>query len=263
MDKVTFDLLEKPTFNTTASFTELKTKLPKKQTVTKKLIPNWVYAVAASFILFLGIFQFLNASIEYKTDIGQTQEIALNKGTTILLNAKSSVAYSKYQNQRNISLQGEAFFKVTKKGLFTVQTSHGSIEVLGTEFNVISRKNFLEVICYEGKVAVTSQNKTWTLLPNNAWRSIKGKTETWSTDQTSASWLDGESSFKSTPLLFVLQALESQYAVQLIVENLDQNILFTGSFTHNNLDKALKSICLPLGLEYETNDASSIVLSKL
>jgi len=257
-----FDLLEKPVFDTTASFTKLKAKLPKKQTITRKLIPNWAYAVAASFILFLGVFQYYNADISNQTLAGQTKEIALNEGTSIQLNALSAITYSKYQNQRDISLQGEAYFKVTKKGTFSVHTSNGIIEVLGTEFNVISRNGFLEVICYEGKVAVTSQGKRWTLLPNDAWKSYNGKTEIWKTSKLTASWLEGESSFKSTPLVFVLQAIENQYAVQLISENFDKSILFTGSFTHNSIDKALKSICLPLGLEYKKDENSTILLSK-
>lgn len=257
-----FDLLEKPSFNNTTSYSELKDKLSYKETVTKKLIPNWAYAIAASIVLFIGVFQFLQAEISYNTIEGQTKEIALNEGTSIQLNAQSSIQYSKYQSQRDISLQGEAFFKVTKKGAFSVHTENGVVEVLGTEFNIISYKDYLEVICYEGKVAVTSQNQTWTLLPNNAWRSINRKIATWETEKTTASWLHGESSFKSTPLVFVIQALENQYAININSNDIDKTPLFTGSFTHKNLENALKSICLPLGLEFERNDNKRIVLSK-
>lgn len=256
-----FSLLEKPKFKTT-SFEDFKAKLPKKQAQSKKLIPHWAYAVAASILLILGIFQFLQTKIDYKTNTTESLQIALNEGTSIHLNAKSSVQYSKYQSQREVSLKGEAFFKVTKKGDFIVKTPNGTIAVLGTEFNVISREDFFEVICYEGKVAVTSENKTWTLLPGDAWRSIDHKTETWSTEQTSASWLQGETSFKSTPLQYVLKAIENQYNVKLITKELDSSMLFTGSFTHSNIDNALKSVCLPLGLTIKSNGKKVIVLSK-
>lgn len=257
-----FDLMEKPVFDKNTAYKNFKSKLSVKQTISRKIIPNWVYAIAASIILFFGVFHYYNTRISSQTLAGQTQEIALNEGTSIQLNAQSSISYPKYQSQRNISLQGEAYFKVTKKGAFSVHTSNGIIKVLGTEFNVISRKKFLEVICYEGKVNVTSQNKTWTLSAKDAWKSFNGKTELWKTEKTTASWLKGESSFKSTPLQFVLKALENQYSIQLISNDLNKNILFTGSFTHSNLDNALKSICLPLGLKYKKDTDSIILLSK-
>lgn len=257
-----FDLMEKPVFDKDTSYKNFLALLNKKQTVTHKLIPNWVYAIAASVVLFLGVFQYYKADVSIQTLASQTKKIALNEGTSIQLNAQSAIEYSKYQSQRSVSLQGEAYFKVTKKGAFSVQISNGKIEVLGTEFNVISRGDFLEVICYKGKVAVSSHNKKWVLLPNDACRIYKGKTETWKTDTTTATWLTGESSFKSTPLVFVLQAIENQYAVKLISKSINKNILFTGSITHSSIDKALKSVCLPLGLKYQIKSNATIVLDK-
>jgi len=256
-----FDLFEKPSF-TNPNFSELQNKLKAKQPVVKKLITNWAYAVAASFVLYIGVYQFLQADITHITHSGQIQEIALNEGTSIELNAQSTLKYSKYQSQREVSLNGEAFFKVTKKGAFSVNTSYGVIEVLGTEFNVISHKDYLEVICYEGKVAVNSQNKKWILTPHNAWRSIKGEIKTWNTKKTTASWLHGESSFTSTPLTYVLLSIENQYNVKFSTNKLDTTTLFTGSYTHKNLETALKSICLPLGLSFEIKDNATIILSK-
>lgn len=257
-----FDLMEKPVFDKDTSYKNFLALLNKKQTVTHKLIPNWAYAIAASIVLFLGVFHYYNANVSIQTLSSQTQEISLNEGTSIQLNAQSAIEYSKYQSQRNVSLQGEAYFKVTKKGAFSVQTSNGKIEVLGTEFNVISRADFLEVICYKGKVAVSSPSNKWILLPNDACRIYKGKSEKWKTDTTSATWLHGESSFKSTPLLFVLQAIENQYDVKLIAKNINKDILFTGSITHSSIDKALKSVCLPLGLKYQIQSNSTIILNK-
>ncbi len=257
-----FDLIEKPAFNQATSYATLKEKLHTKETPTKKLIPNWAYAVAASLVLVLSIYQFLEADITQETTIAHVHNFSLDEGTQIHLNANSSIQHPKYQSQREVTLEGEAFFKVTKKGAFTVHTAKGTIEVLGTEFNVVSRKDFLEVICYEGKVLVRSQNKQWALTAGDAWRSIHGKVEVWNTEKPTASWLHGESSFKTTPLSFVLQSFENQYDIKLITKGIDTNVLFTGSFTHNNIQKALQSICLPLGLHSKITKNKEVILTQ-
>ena len=42
-------------------------------------------------------------------------------------------------------------------------------------------------------------------------------------------------------------------------ENIDENQLFTGSFSHSNIDIALKSITLPLHLKYsKTNNTITL-----
>jgi ferric-dicitrate binding protein FerR (iron transport regulator) len=258
-----FNLVEKPKFNAEKSFFELKTKLEKakKEPKIKTLSNRWYYAIAASIILFVGIYQFTKTK-SVETNYGQKQLIALNEGTQIHLNAKSSILFSKYQSQRNVKLIGEAFFEVTKKGDFTVSTKMGDIHVLGTKFNVICRDDFFEVICYEGKVAVNSQGKESILTKNKAWRLYNGKQESWDDEGDKSGWLTGESNFISVPISVVFKAIENQYAVKLKTSGIDDTTLFTGSFTHKNLNRALKSICIPLGLDFKKNDNVIVLLKK-
>jgi len=258
-----FNLAEKPKFDVEKSFLELKPKLKKvkKKSKIKTLSNKWYYAIVASIVLFLGIYQFTKTkSIE--TSYGQSQFIALNEGTKIQLNAKSSIRFSEYQSQRNIKLTGEAFFEVTKKGDFTVSTTMGDIHVLGTKFNVICRDDFFEVICYEGKVAVNSQGKEYILTKNKAWHSYNGKQESWNNKDDKSGWLKGESNFVSVPISVVFKAIENQFNVELKTSDIDNTILFTGSFTHKDLNNALKSICVPLGLEFKKNDHAIVLLKK-
>ena len=48
----------------------------------------------------------------------------------------------------------------------------------------------------------------------------------------------------------VLEEFERQYNVTLVVQNIDTEQLFSGSFGHNNLEVALNAITLPLHLTY-------------
>ena len=256
-----FNFLEKPNFETETNFASLKQKLKPKQTLVKKLLPNWIYTAAAIVMLFFGVYQILQLDVESKTQHGQTQLVILDQGTSIQLNAMSSITYSKYLSQRNIFLKGEAFFEVTKKGNFTVETTNGTISVLGTKFNVISIDNYIEVTCLEGKLAVTPLNGVKQILTQNmSWRSIDGKQETRESKVETIGWLNAESSFVSVPISIVLKSLENQYNVVLKTDKIDDQIRYTGSFSHNNLNSALKSICLPLGMQFKIKENNIIVL---
>ena len=73
------------------------------------------------------------------------------------------------------------------------------------------------------------------------------------------SWMKAETSFEKIPLKQVLAEFERQYGVSIEAENIDENQLFTGTFSHNNIDIALKSITLPLHLKYsKTNNTITL-----
>lgn len=258
------EAFEKPSLDVDDSYKQnVLLRKDKKEAKVKQLIPNWLYSAAALLIIAFGVFQFFNAELKSSTDYGLSEVVHLNEGTTVTLNAKSEISYPKYQEQRNIELLGEAFFEVTKKGDFSVMTKHGSVQVLGTKFNVISQDDFFEVVCYEGKVNVSFNDENTVLTAGQAWRNINGRnSKKWKLNDEKPSWLKDESSFKSVPIKYVLIALEKQYNIKIDNNSIQKDILFTGSFTHNNLDKALHSVCLPLGFDFTINQDKSIVLVK-
>lgn len=261
--KDTFEKVEKPSFNTTKNYQKITDRLHKSSPRVVPFIPNWVYSVAAMLVLAFGVFRFYKASLAVETSYGETKEIALNEGTKIYLNNKSTISYPKYQSQRNVTLNGEAFFHVTKKGAFVVSTPLGVIQVLGTQFNVMATDKLFEVICYEGKVRVIYNDVEKILLPSDAWRVIEGKTpQSWTTKETTSGWITGETTFRTMPVKYVLSALEKQYHITIRAKAIDENLLFTGSFPNNNLQKALRSVCLPLQIDYDQPDTNTILLHK-
>ena len=62
-------------------------------------------------------------------------------------------------------------------------------------------------------------------------------------------------------LKHVITELENYYDIEVSVDKLDAVRLFSGSFTHENLDLALRSITIPLNLGY-SKSGSSIVLKR-
>lgn len=196
--------------------------------------------------------------------MAQKTELFLPDNSAVVLNSSSTISYLEKQwpDEREVILKGEAYFKVAKGSRFDVITSAGVITVLGTQFNVKVRDNYFEVICYEGLVAVNSNDEIVELPPNHLFRIINGEVFTDSNLKDSApSWLINESSFISVPYEQVVKEFERQYNVVITTNEVDLEQLFTGRFTHNDISLALKSISLPFNLRYKLEENQHIVLS--
>ncbi len=212
--------------------------------------------IAAIIAVILGasFFYYKNTLNEtVNTQYAQHAEIVLPDASEVQLNVDSQVSYSKmhWDKKRNISLHGEAFFKVSKGERFTVTTDGGTVTVLGTQFNVENRDNFFEVSCYEGLVSVL-YGQTETKLPaGHALTIINGQVRTAETlNAKGPSWLSDESNFKSIPLRFVLDEFQRQFNIEVTTKSLDMNQLFTGSFSNTDKDLALRSITIPTGMKF-------------
>lgn len=98
-----------------------------------------------------------------KAPYGSRSEISLPDGTSVMLNAGSSVSYGSEYNSmnRNITLKGEAYFKVARNEdvPFIVNAGPINIKALGTEFNIkaYDDENTIETTLVTGKVEITHQ----------------------------------------------------------------------------------------------------------
>ncbi|AUC83369.1 FecR family protein [Lacinutrix sp. Bg11-31] len=213
------------------------------------------YAALLAIMLCVTYFSFFNNETSFNTNIAQTETIILPDNSKVILNAVSTLSYNKkeWKTNRNLDLDGEAYFKVNKGETFTVNTDAGKIQVLGTQFNVKERNNYFEVQCYEGLVAVTYNNKTIKLSKGKAFRVINGKEQlVEDINSLNPSWLQQESSFVKVPLKHVIEELENHYDIKIISKGIDTKKLFTGTFTYNNKDIALQAVTIPLKLSYKT-----------
>lgn len=214
-----------------------------------------IIRVAAAIVLFCGAAYFYTNSLDetVQTDYAQNNEVILPDASEVVLNAESTVAYNKnkWDKNRNISLKGEAFFKVAKGKKFTVSTDQGTVAVLGTQFNVEARNNFFEVSCYEGLVSVTYNGKETKIPAGTSFMVVNGKIAPISHIKTLApSWTQDESTFNSIPLEFVLNEFQRQFNITVTTKDIDTQQLFTGSFNNKNLELALQSISIPSQIKY-------------
>ncbi len=226
---------------------------PKKKNVIN-LYSKWAVSIAAMFVLFFGIKNYFgNTDVNIYTNYGEQKTVALLDGSEVILNAKSTITYNKssWKNKRELFLDGEAYFKVTKGSTFTVNTKNGSVTVLGTHFNVNSKDNYFNVICYEGKVKVVEGNRTSILTPGKGISTLNSKHKTIEIVNTSPNWIDGESEFNNVPLKLVMDELEKQFHITFDRSAIDETKNFTGSFDNKKLKTALASVFKPMQIKYK------------
>ena len=259
--------LATPDFDIDTALNNTLKHINTEKVVAEKRTNYFGYAlrIAAVIVVALGLTYFaLNRSTEYSTELAEKINIELPDASEVELNAFSTLSFKErnWDDNRDIALDGEAYFKVAKGKTFNVITDEGTVTVLGTQFNVKNRDGIFQVVCYEGSVKVVHDVKESILKPGDQFMVLDGKfVATEKENITKPAWLDNKSRFNSIPYSVVIDELQRQYAVKVKTENVDLQTLFTGTFDHNDLSLALKSITLPLNLKYHQGDDGTIVLS--
>nr|WP_319400572.1 FecR family protein [uncultured Carboxylicivirga sp.] len=220
---------------------------------------KFAYAVAAVFITLLvstAFMRFYTKTINVGT--GEQITALLPDKSSIELNAGSTIQYHPYwwQFNRQVQFEGEGFFKVQKGSAFEVISTKGKTIVLGTSFNIYSRKDDYTVTCYTGKVKVvsTKSGQSVAITPNQqAIININGSIisrDDINTDNTIA-WRDGMFIFTATPVNLVFEEIERQYGVNIALStNINYN--YTGNFTRQqSVDDVMHTVCLALNLNYQ------------
>ncbi len=264
------DQLQAPEYDSNAAYQKLRDQLPDKKGKVIKMASWKIISVAASVALLIGFgWIYLNSTsttpIEFYTAKGETKNVILPDHSEVAMNISSKISFneSTWNEQRLVNLNGEAYFKVTKGSDFKVITSHGTIAVLGTEFNIRNRGDLTEVVCYEGKVSVTdlSDNKV-ILSPSDAARIVDGKLQNdWHPIvNPDADWKNGFSSFHIVELPIVIEELENQYNITITKNTEITDRSYNGAFPHDNLNKALELVFAPMQLEYTLTNDSTVVI---
>lgn len=247
------------------SFLSIQQKIATKKTTRKtKVIHLWKYAaVAASLVLLFGLYQTFYFSNTIVSSFGATQTVVLKDRSVVTLNAKSILKYpNQFTWNRTLKLDGEAFFDVEKGSTFTVETNLGTVEVLGTKFNVTTENDFFEVQCYEGKVRVKINEVITDLTPNKSVRFSEGQIDVNEIPlKENPSWMQQESSFVNVPFEVVVNKFNKQFQKNVRYPDQLKKIKFTGNFSNTDIETALKSITIPLQLKYSTQN-NTIILSE-
>ena len=257
------------------------------------------YAVAASVMIVLlatfswtsqrfwnGTFDHFPGSeyIVFSNTGTKPHSVVLEDGSVVVLKAHSTIRYpeSFSENQRNVYLQGEAFFRVTKDAAkpFSVFANNVVTRVLGTSFTVRAYDDDSDVVVAvkSGKVSVFRENRSsvktdsqqylnGVLLTPNQQISVSIKDKELRMLKSIVeqpivvdSTLNENFLFNDTPIHEVFKRFEKAYGVKIVY---DEEVL-SGCLLNTSLKDVafydqLRMICRGINAEFEIVDANVIV----
>lgn len=202
---------------------------------------------------------------------GQRAELMLADGTKVWLNSRSTLTFpgSFKGNIRNVKLDGEGYFAVTKnvEQPFIVETNKCNVKVLGTEFNVMAyaADSVWETSLLEGAVEILvpgSNNSGMRLEPNMMAslkdnRLVKGRIK----EADYFLWREGLLCFNDISVRDMIEKLKLYYGVDIVVNN--TRILknrYTGKFrTKDGVEHVLKVLKLNNKFTYTKNDETNVI----
>lgn len=215
------------------------------------------YAIAAMVAILIGIPLFMRFySKTMETGYGEHASLILPDNSDVRLNAGTTVSYHPFwwRFSRELKMEGEAFFEVTKGESFTVISKLGETTVLGTSFNIYTRDDNYVVNCLTGKVKVSDFKDAVVILPDQKAELLKGKgliVDENAMSNSAVSWINKEFVYTGESLMRVLSDIEIQFNVKINkpVNLLNDSLTYTGNFTGTqSAEKVLYFVLKPFGL---------------
>ena len=227
------------------------------------LAGGWFYSQKDKLTKELSV---LMVNQEINTQPGTKTHLFLPDSTEVWLNSSSSLKFPSafLGNERRISLQGEAIFKVykNKKKPFIVSTTNMDIEAVGTEFNVSAYPGDLKLstTLAEGKVKVTDKSDASKIIFLDPGSQVDYNTtnKTYKTENVRVedviAWRDGVLVFNETPFYEVAAKLGRWFNADIHINDQSvANYRFTGKFTSESLDQVLELLTLSTPITYSSS----------
>lgn len=201
------------------------TRLPTRRVVYYRI----TWQIAAMIVVAVGIgWVFLDQYWEKQTTLSTTGEMksfVLPDSSKVWLNEMSELSYGAEfdAKERVVTLQGEAYFEVTKDPSrpFIIHTGAATTKVLGTSFNLRSypAEPEVELTVVEGSVNFGCETKVKVRGGESATFDERSERVALRPVNVNATaWKTGRLYFKNTPLGDVLHDLERYYGVKLDAE---------------------------------------------
>ena len=195
---------------------------------------------------------------------GIVKEVVLPDGTRVWLNNLATLKYPREfsEKERNVYLEGEAYFEVTKNRHkpFTVQSDAMRVRVLGTTFNFKSDKNcrVAEATLIEGEIEVKGNKEEGqiTLAPGQR-AELNKKSGRLTVKQVDAKldavWHDNLIPFQKADIFTITKALERFYDVKIILSpDIRADKTYSGVLRRKStIDSVLTSLQNSIPIDYK------------
>jgi len=200
------------------------------------------------------------------TPYGARTSFTLPDGSEVWLNSGSKISFPKqYGEIRNVELTGQAYFKVVKDGKpFVVKTGYGTVEVMGTSFDVKSYTNDnFETTLVEGSVKVRNKTNQVAILkpgqqsvitPANDFSLYAVNTD------VITSWREGKLIFEKEPFQNVAKDLERWYNVKIELQGEKLKKLgYTGTIEMETFGEVLELINTTAPIKYKFDKSTRVL----
>ncbi len=261
------------------SFGDIRRRIKEGNKRTKKLkMRTWMLLVQkAAAVLLLPLLALSTWLLFFHHDLPdqwmslftkqkERTHIVLPDGSEVWLNVDTKLEYPARfcMGNRNLKLEGEAYFKVSsnKKSPFIVQIKDFKVKAVGTEFNISAYGDnyFANTSLNKGLVEFTYSPEhktahTFSMMPgekaivdreNESVKLIK-------TDGTksSGSWRNGELNFENEPMTEVFRKMERWYGIKIHFSPKDfmGETLFVNLKGEESVDKLLLIINKAIGIK--------------
>jgi transmembrane sensor len=209
---------------------------------------------------------------------GQKSQIVLTDGTKVWLNSETKIKYPDNFNKsnRDVYLEGEAFFEVTKNEHqpFVVHTSGIDVKVLGTKFNVKAYpdENEIETSLFEGKINLIQKISDMKYLekevsPGHSLvfnKKQNNLTESRFPEEEICGWKNNQLIFKDDTFVNLVRKMERWYDVKVIYDEklFSDRRLTVELYEGERLEKLMEIISLTLSVDYKYLKSEIIITPK-
>lgn len=272
----------------------MKDRIDKAENTSQQLKPQktitfpfkLVTRIAAAILLVLtvgfAVLQYTDFSSDktvityttFKTSDSEKKVVALPDGTKVWLNSNSSLLYgSNFDEQRNVTLEGEGYFDVISNpsNPFVVETNGVYTKVLGTSFNLkaYESESIIRMTVVEGKVEFGAKNQKLIPVEVNQEaifnKTLESVNKTILTTPATIAWKEDRLAFNGVTLQEVAGILNRHYHTNIILQghsldSLDFSTTSSMDFNDKSLKETLDIITLTLGVSYQETENGFIII---
>jgi ferric-dicitrate binding protein FerR (iron transport regulator) len=233
----------------------------------KSIAYNFYWAAAASVLFIIGIVMWGNNDSSYKTSDHEKLNIALDDGSSVTLNYKSTLELADGfgKDGRHVSLKGEAFFNVQKDRVkpFVITIGEYEVMVVGTSFNVNYKEKFAEVTVCSGIVRLHAGNQFLNLKAGEKGIiSPTGKLSVVEWDANDFAWYSGTLVLKDKSLQQVAAILSKLFNKTVEVSPSVASCTLSAKIEYETIDDILVIIKETLGVEWKHDSHKIYIYGK-
>jgi transmembrane sensor len=225
---------------------------------TVRMFPRRAMAAAAIAVLLLGAFWIYRSMFGDRTvyaDVAD-KKVQLEDGSNVYLRKGAKLQYPNHfaENERKVSLSGEAFFEVRHNPSkpFKVSTQTTEVEVLGTSFNLHADNKKTTLFVKTGRVRFTDvDDVNQTTIVSAGEMAVHDRpalSKQAIADANFDAWHTKELVFNNTPMQQVVSTLSNYFNVKIYIREQDRHQVsatgLTARFTNEPLSTVLDQVAL-------------------